>query len=199
MASKINICNIALSMLGAASISDLSEPSPEARACALHFDDTLHTLLRQHPWNWATVERALAPLDGVTAAEWLFVYAYPTDCLTAQRIVAPDSPRTVPYLVRAAMDNGGNIARVIVTDQADAVLAYTAAVKDLSVCDGEFLSALQHRLAAALCMTLTGKAERLGTLTQLADAALIRAKARDAGEGHDEEETLPDWLTVREG
>lgn len=199
MASKIQVCNIALSMLGAASISDLSESSNEARACALHFEDTLNTLLRQHPWNFATVERALAPLDGVAAAEWVYAYAYPTDCLSAQRIVVPGAARPVPYVVRAAVDGGGNMLRVVYTDQPGAVLAYTRTIMDLSVCDGEFLAALQHHLAAALCMTLTGKADRLNALTQLAEASQARAKARDAGENSDADDALPDWLTVREG
>lgn len=199
MASKIDVCNIALSILGAATISDLSESSPEARACALLFDDSLNTLLRQHPWNFATVERALAPLDGVAAAVWAYAYAYPTDCLSAQKIVVAGADRPVAYVVRAAVDGGGNMLRVIYTDQPGAVLAYTRTVSDLSICDGEFLSALQHRLAAALCMTLTGKADRSNALIQIAEAALARAKARDAGENQDLEDPLPDWLQVREG
>lgn len=221
MTSVIAICNGALSRLGAKTISDLSENSPEARGCVLHFDDGLRALLRQHPWNFATVQRALALRAGSGRAElgraepgraepggtdpwgvgreWAYAYAYPTDCLTAQRIVDAAAGRPVPFVVQAAEDGAGNLTRVLLTDQPGAVLSYTRMVTDLSVCDGEFVAALQWRLAADLCVSLTGKMDRLAVLTQLSEQALARARARDAGEQHRSDDSLPVWLSAREG
>ena len=53
MASEVDICNRALSKLGAARITSLTEDSVNARACNAMYESVRDAELRAHPWNFA--------------------------------------------------------------------------------------------------------------------------------------------------
>ncbi|BCV06006.1 MAG: hypothetical protein CM15mV123_200 [uncultured marine virus] len=62
MPSVVDICNEAMDLLGAATITALTENSKEARLCNRRFATVRDATLRSHPWNCA-IERAELAAD----------------------------------------------------------------------------------------------------------------------------------------
>lgn len=116
---SVTICNMALSAIGARSrIVSLSEQSPEAAECNLHYEQTLLGLLRMTPWRWARANVALAVWkarrgtpenpDGTATADpewpWMYSYLYPAECAKARYILpqlALNNAAAVPPLTSA--------------------------------------------------------------------------------------------------
>ena len=79
MPSVVDICNEALDLLGAATITALTQNSKEARLCNRNYELVRDSVLRAHPWNTAVTRKNL-PQDA-TAPDFGFTYQYtlPTD------------------------------------------------------------------------------------------------------------------------
>jgi hypothetical protein len=121
MPSQTDICNLALSVIGTrSSIASMSEASPEAQACTLHFEASCRALLRIAPWSFARVTapgmllaaapgttenpNGVVPLPlvpvsvvnpvGSTPAQivsWCYEYAWPQDCVRLRQVKFPFS------------------------------------------------------------------------------------------------------------
>ena len=196
--STVSICNIALGYLGASSIARLDEGSKESLYCETYFDPSRDATLRDHPWNFATLRRALAQMTGEVDPEvygFSYAYAYPANCLFAREIVNPSSRAPIPFEV-AGDGNGG---RVILTDQPQAVLRYTARITDLSAGDPLFIEALSWKLAVYLAIPLTQSEPHLRIAKAGYAAALSIARANDLNEGAGRQETMASWMTGRTG
>lgn len=197
MTSVVAICNMALSHIGTKStIVSLDEASPEARLCRVHYDTTRDAALRMHPWNFATRRRTLSDL-GSPPGDWTFRYGYPTDCLHARGLILVNGDPSPSFEVAISTDAAGNDIRVILSDEPSALLVYTRRVTDPAIYDAEFVSALSWLLAADLAMPLTGKRDKRADALQMAEIAVARAKARDAGEGKPDEDRDADWILAR--
>lgn len=79
MATKISICNEALSMIGAKSIISFDESTENARRCASIYDQTRKSLLRMHPWSCAIKRIKLSPLVQQPAFGWSHQFVLPKD------------------------------------------------------------------------------------------------------------------------
>jgi hypothetical protein len=222
MASDVDICNLALLRLGTrSSISALTEGSTEANACALVYPIVRDTLLAQHHWGFATRRVALADLgsppggvaadsyDGAgRAGDWRFRYAYPTDCLHARGIRPPSGttvtwddcrprhPHAIRFEVSGDQDGSGNPIKVILTDQPQAELIYTARITAAAQFDAGFIEALSWMLAAELAVTLTGDKVIAQACVEAAGAAIGGAKANDANESPEIDDRMPDWIAA---
>ena len=95
MTSVVEICNLALTRIGAQTINSLAEASAQAIHCNLLFGPTRDAVLRQVPWRFATARQVLALLDETHPPEWAYGYKKPADCLAA-RYIEPTGP-LVPH------------------------------------------------------------------------------------------------------
>lgn len=187
MASEVEICNLALTHIGAARIPALTEATAEARACKLLYEPTRDSVLRLHPWGFATKYEALGVLSSVTTYGYEYAYQYPVDCLFARgfyRAVATADP--IPFKIVTKADLSG---KEIWTDEEDAVLIYTAQVTDVSVFDVQFKEALSHYLAASLAPTLIKDEKLKVSLARAQMSYVAQAIHGDSREGF--ENTVP--------
>lgn len=157
--SKTEIANLALTHLGVGyEIADLdTEVSKEASAIRAVYQTSLHQMLREFPWPFATV---IAELSQVSLAdtppndEWNYSYRYPPDCLEARRIFTGNRVETnetrVPY--RITRDGSGLL---ILTDQADACLEYTSTYDEVVRFPPDFSMALSFLVAMYAAPRLT--------------------------------------------
>jgi len=195
MASEVDICNLALSHIGAsATISSLSEQSEEAFHCNLLYADTRDALLRAHPWGFATRHIALTDL-GDAPGNWSYRYAYPNDCLYAREILQMDSSGD-PIKFEVTLGDAFN-SRAILTDQEEATLVYTYKVTNTLVFDPLFVSALSWKIAADICMPLTRDQDRLKAAYQMYQLAIAEAQVFNANESHGEINREAEWITGR--
>lgn len=201
MTSKVEICNLALGNIRAASINSLDESSVEAQVCKQRYTLALETLLRAHPWRFSTRVEPLA-LEDWTPSEWNYAYTYPTSCLKALYLL-PDkrvlSNRTAYYHLdlpemRKVLGpvqyevgfNSDSNRKVILTDQEGAYLAYTSKQVDPNAFDPVFVEALSWYLASSIAIPIVGsetgrelRSDALKVYTNI----LGSAKASDALEG----------------
>ncbi len=123
MPAQVDICNRALSVIGTRStIASMTESTPEAQACTIHFEAVTRATLRLAPWSFArcvtqgallaaapgTVENpqgyAPLPLVPISAANpkgstpaqivsWQYEYAWPQNCIRLRQVKYPfDTP-----------------------------------------------------------------------------------------------------------
>lgn len=196
MASIIGICNIALSHIGTSGIQALTESSKEALACRTLYESARDAVLRDHPWNFAERRAALA-LSTEEVPGYSYVYAYPSECLSARRFTADDAPgmtTTTPFVVTADSTLSG---KLIATDLGAAVLIYTAKVTDPTMFDPLFVDALGWRLASDLAIPVTGDPRVEQSCFTRYINFLRNAQAADSMEGKKDPETSNSFVDAR--
>ena len=217
---QTTLCNLALSMAGTRStIANLSEGSTESNACALWLTPALTATLRGAHWNFARKQINLALLADasvtgqVVPAPWAYEYAYPADCLLARAVmpVYQSTPGLIPgglttpefvgqpvrFVVSSDVNTSGTAIAVILTNQPQATLVYTADVTVINLFDSEFDVAFATTLAAYISFTLTGDKALRKELFADAQGLLSIAHAHNANEGITVIDTAPDWMRVR--
>lgn len=181
MASKVEICNLALSNLGAKAISSITESSAEARACNTWWDVTLKTFLTDHNWSFATKEKALS-LSTETNDNWEYVYIYPSDCLKIQSIVIPRG-EYIPIEYEVEL-NASNSGRIILCDEAGVYVRYTHLITNTEVITANPLLALSLLLSCNIAPILTVSQEIKTKLYNDYLVAVRRASRNNAREGY---------------
>jgi hypothetical protein len=69
--TDVNICNMALTLLGAATITSLSDQNKEARRCSQELDNVRRQVLRSHPWRCAKKRATLSPTSfTISSISW---------------------------------------------------------------------------------------------------------------------------------
>ena len=86
MASVVDICNSALNLLGASTISALTEDSKNARLCNQRYEPIRDRMFRSHAWNCLTKRVQLAKDSAAPVIEYANQYTLPADCLRVLKI-----------------------------------------------------------------------------------------------------------------
>lgn len=196
MPSDEHICSMALREAGlTTTIASLDESSPEARACKLFYHNTRDTVLRDHPWNFAQKSKRLSQVaapDGYD--DYDYVYVYPADCIKARVVRASGDKTPREFEVR---HHPTEDYRVILTDQAAAILDYTMVAANPDVYDAGFVDALALRLGARLAADLRKDLQTEQALLTKYANFIERARLADKQEGKpDTIEKVP-WVEAR--
>ena len=120
MASIVDIANNALNILGASTISSLTEDTKNARICNQRFENVRNRVFRSHPWNCLIKRVQLAQNSTAPVIEYTYAYALPSDflrCLKIHNGTTDSVASNLDFKVE-----GKNI----VTDEATVYLVYVA-------------------------------------------------------------------------
>jgi hypothetical protein len=157
--SNVTICNAALGMLGAQSISSLDDSTERARLCKDVYPQARAQLLRSHPWNCATKRALLAPLTTAPAFGYSYQYQLPDDYVRVQSVDAQE------YELEG---------RKLLADQSSIALVYTYDAPE-GVWDSLLIEAMSLLLASKLSKAITGSstdaAERMYQFKELVKQA----------------------------
>ena len=176
MASVVDICNSALNLLGASTISSLTEDSKNARLCNQRYEPIRNRTFRSHAWNFATKRVQLAKDSTSPVVEFANQYTLPSDCL---RVLKAHTGTTdsikddLPYVVEG---------RKIKTDEGTIFLVYIALITDPNLYDSYFNEALSAALAADIAYAITNNATLSNNYQAIADERLREARFIDATE-----------------
>lgn len=211
MASVIDICNLALSHIGdRANVNSINPPetSIQSEHCARFYPFALDTLLRMHPWTFATRRRLLADISLVVPAAhpWQYAYAVPADLVTILGIYSgarqfDEDAHEYEYEI----GNDGNSTQVIYTNCDAATMRYVAEVTDSTRFPALFTQALSWLLASHLAgPIIKGEAgiRTAQSALQMGMSYARQAMAQDANERrrspvrNDTRHTAP-WLANR--
>ena len=194
MSSVIHICNLALDHLGQLPIGGLfpTERTKAARVCKLHYETARDAVLRDFPWNFSTKTVAMAVAD-YKSPKWDYAYSYPIDCLKAREIVGDSVSDKIRFKVEQANDE----TLVILSNQSQAVLEYTAKVTNPMLFDAEFVIALSYFLASEMAEAMTGETSQEEKALKKYDRMIGKAEAADASEGDPEPDGSNPYVDCR--
>ena len=175
MASEVGIVNAALSKLGVAALTALTDDSPAGVLANREYTNGRDDMLREHNWNWATRRIALAA--SATAPIWEFENAFPIPS-DFMRLVEVNNPSKLAYRIESTTDG-----TVIVTDIAAPLqIAYVYGVTDPNNMDPKFREALSARYAMEWSEALTGSKSLADSLEKRAVRKLRDAKGVEGQE-----------------
>jgi hypothetical protein len=160
MASDVDICNMALSHLGAdAIVASISPPdgSAEAGYCARFYPIARRELIDAHGWAWAKARATLAEVTNPSTI-WTYAYALPSNCIRPMRVLqlgalaalATNEPTTLSLLDERGSSFFEVESGVLLTHEPEAVLLYRRDVTDSSKFGPLFTSSFGLLLAAYL-------------------------------------------------
>ena len=176
MASVVNICNSALNLIGASTISALTEDTKNARLCNQRYEPVRNRVFRSHNWNCLIKRVQLAANSTDPVMEYDKSYALPSDCLRVLKIhngTTDSIASNLDYKIE-----GKNI----VTDQTTVYIVYIALDTDPNNYDVYLREAISHQLAADLAYAITNNATLSNNYMTRADERLREARFIDATE-----------------
>ena len=197
MPSVVDICNEAMDLLGAATITALTENSKEARLCNRRFETVRDTVLRSHPWNIAITRASLAKDSDAPAFGFANQFTLPTDpyCLRVlsfwnsnvdSEIAAYDSQ--VMFKIEG---------RKVLSDEGTCRITYLARITDTETYDSLLSSTIAHKLAAETAYAITGSNSLAQGMQQLYEIRLREARSIDAMEGVPDKLIADDFINIR--
>jgi len=176
MASVVDICNSALNLLGASTISALTDDSKNARLCNQRYEPVRNRIFRSHAWNCLTKRVQLAQDSTAPVVEYSYAYTLPSDCLRVLKIHtgATDSIESdIDYQVEG---------RKIKTNEGTVYLVYIALITDPNEYDVYLQEALSASLASDIAYAVTNNATLAKNYLEVADERLREARFIDATE-----------------
>lgn len=198
ISSEVGIYNLALNAVGSRdNISSPTEASREAEVCNLWYSPVRDQILAGAAWPEATKFRSLAlvaeqPSTGWVAGSprpgYLYAYAVPSDLLR---------PQYMTDFSQFLLTNHDDNQRVIHSNNAEPVLAYTFRLENISLWSSELQMAVVYGLAAHICMPLSGKPSRAKMLLDRANSFLWAARESAANTSTEQFEYVPESLRQR--
>jgi hypothetical protein len=176
MASVVDMCNSALNLLGASTISALTDDSKNARLCNQRYEPVRNRVFRSHAWNCLHKRVQLAQNSTAPVVEYSFAYALPSDCLRVLKVhngVTDSINSDIDYKLE-----GKNI----VTNEGTVYIIYIAIDTDPNNYDTYLQESISHQLAADLAYAVTNNATLADKYMVRADERLREARFIDATE-----------------
>jgi hypothetical protein len=176
MASVVDLCNSALNLLGASTITALTDDSKNARLCNQRYEPIRNRIFRSHAWNCLTKRVQLAEDADAPAVEYANQFTLPSDCLRVLKVHngTTDSIQSdIDYVVEG---------RKIKTDEGTVYLIYIALVTDPNEYDAYLQEAISSALAADIAYAITNNATLAKNYMETADERLREARFIDATE-----------------
>ena len=176
MASVVDICNSALNLLGASTISALTDETKNARLCNQRYEPVRNRIFRGHNWNCLIKRVQLAQDSAAPVVEFSFQYTLPADCLRVLKIhtgVTDSIASDIPYKVEG---------RKIKTNEGTVFLVYIALDTDPNNYDTYLQESISHQLAADIAYAITNNATLAKNYMERADERLREARFIDSTE-----------------
>jgi hypothetical protein len=189
MASKVEIANRALQLLGAKRIVSLSEDSRNARAINAAFEPVKLAELRKHPWCFATKRVQLPASATAPAFTRANSFPLPSDFI---RLLSQDPE--VNFNDLDWIIEGRNI---ITNDGAPLDVRYIYDVTDPNEMDVLFRETLSAKLAEQLCEEITQSNTKMATASAVYKESIAEARKANAIEKIAEKPPEDEWVTVR--
>lgn len=198
MASEVDVANRALTKVGAARITSLSDNQESARVVSSAWDAVRDAELRAHAWNFAIKRDQLAAL--VTTPSWGYDYEYqlPADCLRILQIDEYFPPVSLTDYRGSSeaywqIENGK-----ILTDLAGPLkVRYVSRSENTGTWDALFVEAFACKLAIEVCERLTDSTSKRQLAWQEYKDTIRQAITCDAIENPPEPLADDAWVMAR--
>jgi hypothetical protein len=146
--NEVEICQRALSLLGAEQIQSLDEENDRSKTCNLIYPELKRSALSETHWNFATKKRELARMNDEPPSEYRYQFSLPSDMVTGPTKVLPGPDMKNPI-------QDWEIANdKLMTDRDEIYIDYVANVDETRF-PSYFTRFLYHALASELAKAIT--------------------------------------------
>lgn len=168
--TAIEICNVALGIVGAEEIREFDKSTKRHRICEVMYKLNRTTLITSYDWSFARKVSSLrSASEEAEANEFGNPYNLPIDCARAVDILPVGTHQ--PWEV---------VGQFIYTPISNPVLRYTRSVDNPGLFTGPFISALSWAIASTIAPTLRQDKKFEEGLARMAAAKLMEANEADA-------------------
>lgn len=148
MSSKVQLCNMALSRLGANTITSLTDGTTEAKLCNTFFNDLSEEVISEGSWSSTIRRAALAKTTNTPVYDYTNEFQLPVDPKALKVLnVNESSANDIDYVIEDDK---------LLTDEGSVKIRYIAFITDSEVWDVYLKRAFVSRLASELAYPLTG-------------------------------------------
>lgn len=202
MASEVDICNSALTKLGATSITALTDADPKATTMNLLYPLVRDAELRRRRWKFSLRRASLPALSEDPAFGFAYQYQLPTnpDCLRVIQVSEYHVGLDLSDYRGAPTEMYSIEGQKILTNfPAPLKIRYIARITDATTYDAAFVESLASRLAYEACERITqseSKKESLLRGYRLSIKEATLANALESAPAHLADDT---WVTARLG
>lgn len=192
--TDVNIINRALTHVGhTIYIDDRSESTQEVAVSDVHYDAAVEYVLEDFAWGFARRYWTLELVEDFTLVttphDYRFSYRYPDGTAKVRRIVTTlgrREPIPPPFLI-----GSDDTARLVYTDQEDAIVETTKLITDPSLFSAQFAEAVSWWLAGLMVPGLAKDPRSAAGCFQMYALVVQRAAAGDGNESqaHSEEDS----------
>ena len=180
--TDVRLINQALSHLGHTRFIDArTEDTTEVSVSDVHYDDAVDYVLEDFAWGFAKRYVTLALVEEDPSSDWQFSYRYPVNAIKIRRIVTVlglRDPNPPPFTI-----GSDDTARLIYTDEEDAVVEVTYRITDTALFSAQFAEAVSWWLGFLMVPGLAKDPGIAARCYQMYVAMIDRAAAHDGNEG----------------
>lgn len=176
LATEVEVCNHALSMLGESRITSLEDNTERARICNVVYDETRDELLADFEWPFAIGRRALAAVSEENLTKYEYRYMLPSDYLMLLDILDDQTYETLENYKLKTLDYKIESGRLL-TDLSPCYVRYIKQITTPNLYPESFASALVYSIAAKIAPRLSQNFQLAQQMGQMAAGALMKAKA----------------------
>lgn len=170
MASKTDICNLALNMVGSPPVSSLDENCPEASIVKQLYDPIRDEVLQLKQWPSCTGRAVLNLIsEGTPAFEFQYAFQLPADYIDLIRYGDSDTA-VIPYRIEGdqLLTNQGAPCQIVYIRREERTGLYEPLLVDM----------IATRMAKAMAMRLPANASLKESLDK--DWEVLRQRAKDS-------------------
>lgn len=190
MASKMQICNIALMRLGEPVLGNLDENNKRAIALRNCYDLARDTMIQDHPWNFAMTRASLARLEEAPDFGYTYAYQLPTGCLQVHGLVGDGENVDLSLAYKVEGQH-------LLTNESSARILYTARIEETGTYPPRFCSALAAYLAYEISYYISKSPALREQMFKEYQKELMAAKGLDGQEGTPEVYESNPWDEAR--
>lgn len=195
MPGETDVINLALREVGASRIISRTDGTKSANVADDIYDTTRDTLLRSHPWNFATFREKLAKVTAAPEFEYDNAFAYPFDWIRTVSVHNNDGGKNT-FDYRSEFQDS---QRVIVTSSDEVWMRYIYRATDPNFMTSDFIEALVKTLASKFSIPLTSSKSLRDDMNIEARRWLHIARSSDALGSTPERRPPGSWATARGG
>ncbi len=185
MSARIDISNIALSLLGAGSITSIEDDSPEAKAIKIHYDIARDATLEAYEWSFAI--KRFTPPKSSTAPLWGFSSAFPIPS-EILRVLQVDLNFSSPFLTQRDDGRRNQVfhvveGREILCNEEAIFCTGIRRVADEGIYSNLFAHAFAAKLAMLISYMISESNSKFQAMAAIYAGTIAEAKTRDGQQG----------------